>query len=112
MTRTVQQIEADINAINAEAKRLSAWSKQNQSPVDAGAQYMDKKSETFSALVEERFWAEWTEEVFATRRAAWNVEIMKHNTPRGIPTTAIRIVENKLGFRSADIGKAKARYVK
>jgi hypothetical protein len=105
-TRTVQQVKSDIDQFNAEAKRLTAWSKQNQSPVDAGAQYMDSNSETFSALVEELFWAKWTPQFFASAKTTW----MSCFSGNSANMVTIRAAEQKCGFLMSDIKKAKSHY--
>lgn len=106
MTRTVQQIDADINAINTEAKRLTTWSKQNQSSVDAGAQYFEQNHDKFASLVEERFWAVWTPEFYATAKAKW----LSCFAGKSANMLAIRAAEKQCGFLMSDIKKAKARH--
>lgn len=55
---------------------------------------------------EAAFWAEWTADVFAARRAEWNAHVV--NTKTFLERTALEV---KLGYEMRDLAKAKARYV-
>ena len=67
-----------------------------------------------AALTDAEFWIEWTADVFAARRAAWNAAVMAlPGADKGQVTQADVIrLESRLGYKAVSLAKAKARYVK
>lgn len=121
MTRTIEQIRADIAALDAalDAARMAA---KKQARIDrvvneGGEGYshaetlseraFDAWSKAITPLNAELFSAEWTPEVTAARRAAWNAEVGKFVTAKkGMTTRDILAIQTRLGFTGADLKKA------
>lgn len=118
MTRTIEQIKADIAAVDA-ALDAALKSAKRQSKVDramneggegyahgdvmSGAAF-DAWSKAVTPLKAELFAAEWTPEVTASRRAAWNAAMVAAG--KQITTRQLLAIQTKLGFTMADLKKA------
>ena len=118
MTRTIEQIKADIAAVDA-ALDTALKSSKKQARIDLvvneggeGYSHAETISErafeawnkAITPLKAELFAAEWTPEVTATRRAAWNAAMMAAG--KKITTRQLMAVQERLGFTMADLKKA------
>ena len=118
MTRTIEQIRADIAVVDAAldaalktAKRQARVDRvvneggEGYSHADTSAERaFDAWNKAVTPLKAELFAAEWTPEVTATRRAAWNAAMMAAG--KQITTRQVMSIQTKLGFTMADLKKA------
>ena len=122
MTRTIEQIKADIATVDA-ALDAALKAAKRQTRVDrvvneGGEGYSEGEvmsgsafeawSKAASPLKAELFAAEWTPEVTASRRAAWNAE-MTALKGKQVNTRQILAIQTKLGFTMSDLKKAVAQ---
>lgn len=118
MTRTIEQIKADIAVADA-ALDAALMASKKQARIDrvlneGGEGYSHAEtiserafeawSKVITPLKSELFAAEWTPEVTATRRAAWNAAMMASG--KQITTKQVLAIQTKLGFTMADLKKA------
>lgn len=110
MTKTIDQLNAEIAALAVEIKFLKAQEKlQNEG--GEGYCYWESKAEQQARLEYERdsilFAQEWTPEVTTARRAQWNAEMQKLIAAKQQATTRVLTeISSRLGFNMSDLTRA------
>lgn len=112
MTKTVEQIKAELAALGNQKARLKAMDKLQNEGGEGYSAYDDKGEEIARkeyALEQELFAIEWTPEVTTARRATWNDEMRKLIAAKKQTTTKIlNEISDRIGFTIADLKKAIA----
>lgn len=119
--RTIQQINADIAALEATYQAARAAAKCQSAmdraadegeDVSTGALALDVAGNRYFAALKllsaELFAATWTGEVLAARRAAWNAEVSKLSGK--VSNAVVADIERKLGYTMQDIARAKTMH--
>lgn len=99
--RNSKEIAAEIRKINAAGRAVNAYQNEGGEGYDHTADTSALEKE-YNEAIEREFRAEWTEEVTAYRRNAWNKSGV---TPRTVPQ-----VQKALGFTLIDLKKAVAMH--
>lgn len=107
--RTITQITAELNALIAADKAYNRVANEGGEGFERSNSGKDALHAELTAAKDAAFASEWTAEVTATRRAAWNAGIeclvVKHG--RAIPQASVSALRKSLGFGVAEISKAK-----
>lgn len=110
MTKTIEQIKAELAVLTNEKAHLKAMDKLQNEGGEGYSAYDDKGEEIARkeyALEQELFAIEWTVEVTTERRAVWNGEMQKLVAAKKQATTKIlNEVSGRIGFTMADLKKA------
>lgn len=107
MTKTVEQIKAELAVLANEKAHLKAMDKLQNEGGEGYSAYDDKGEEIARkeyALEQELFAIEWTVEVTTARRAVWNSEMQ--NAKKQATTKVLNEVSSRIGFTMVDLKKA------
>ena len=102
-------------AVSAEIARIQAADRAYNSVVNEGGEGYERNSvpaalfAELAAAQDAEFAATWTLPVLTERRAAWNAGMQQITAKHGrmVPANALSALEQRLGYRFADIGRAK-----
>lgn len=112
MTKTIEQIKAELSALANQKKNLKAYDKLQNEGGEGYSAYDDKGEEIARkeyALEQELFAIEWTAEVTTARRAMWNGEMQKLVAAKQQATTkTLNEISGRIGFTMIDLKKAIA----
>lgn len=102
-------INEQVKALRAAEAKAAAYARSQN---EGGGGYNPYQAEVDAALDAvtkadaDAFVAEWTAEVYAARRDAWNAEVVKH-TGRAVSATLITQIERATGLKIVDLRRAK-----
>lgn len=110
MTKTIEQINAELAVLANQRAHLKAMDKLQNEGGEGYSAYEDQAMEIARkeyALEQELFAIEWTAEVTTARRAVWNGEMQKLVAAKKQATTKIlNEVSIRIGFTMVDLKKA------
>lgn len=108
--RTTTQIAAEIKTLRAADKFYNRLVNEGGDGYEREDSRIATLNEEYLAASKAEWAAEWTPEVFAARRVAWNAEVARVSAANGgtVPAGELKAMIARLGYSHMDLARAKA----